>query len=151
MSPIHRNVYRFVGLPSQLRFQLIKAFIVVAGVRVALTLFSFRRFQTLLGRFTTRIRAPHAKTSPSRAQLVWAVRTASTRVPHATCLTQALAAQVLFERHGYPAVVHIGVASGETQYGAFQAHAWLESDGEVVIGNSEVPYTRLITLGSDLV
>ncbi len=58
--------------------------------------------------------------------------------------------QTLFERYGYPVVVHIGVARGESagrdRDRDFQALAWLESDGKVVIGESTVPYTPLTTL-----
>ena len=82
---------------------------------------------------------------PSIAQLVWAVRSASVYVPHATCLTQALAAQVLLERCGYPTRLVIGVAPDHNGEAAFQAHAWLESEGVVVIGDSAVQYVPLTT------
>ena len=62
------------------------------------------------------------------------------------CLTQALAGQVLLERYGYPALVHVGVTK-KAKNGTFQAHAWLESDGKVVIGESEVAYVLLTTTG----
>ena len=65
-------------------------------------------------------------------RLVWAVRVASHYVPDATCLTQALATQVLLNRHGCQTNLRIGVARNET--GQFQAHAWVEKDGMVVIG-----------------
>lgn len=67
-------------------------------------------------------------------------------VPRATCLTQALAGQALLTHCGYPAIVHVGVTRAEGAGNAFQAHAWLESDGKVVIGESEVPYIPLATL-----
>jgi hypothetical protein len=57
------------------------------------------------------------------------------RMPGAkTCLNQALAAQMLLAQRGYPALLHIGVAKGKE--GQFQAHAWVESEGKVVIGGS---------------
>jgi hypothetical protein len=33
---------------------------------------------------------------------------------------------------------------------AFHAHAWLESNGNVIIGESDVPYVPLATLGKPL-
>ena len=66
-------------------------------------------------------------------RIAWAVRAASKGVPHATCLTQALAAQVLFVRHQYAVDLRIGVAKGEA--GGLEAHAWLEHGGRVVVGN----------------
>ena len=66
-------------------------------------------------------------------KIAWAVRAASKGVPHATCLTQALAAQVLFSRYRHAADLKIGVAKGDA--GGLEAHAWLEHGGRVVIGN----------------
>ena len=66
-------------------------------------------------------------------RIAWAVRAASKGVPHATCLTQALAAQVLFARHAHAVDLRIGVAKGEA--GGLEAHAWLEHGGRVVVGN----------------
>jgi len=80
---------------------------------------------------------------------VWAVRVASTCVPQATCLTQALAAQVLFVRYQYPAVVHIGVARAQSERSTFQAHAWLESNGQTMIGESNVHYAQLTSLRAE--
>jgi hypothetical protein len=74
------------------------------------------------------------------------VETASRRTPGLkTCLAQALAAQVLLTRRGYPALLRIGVAKGERQQ--LQAHAWVESEGKIVIGGSELErYTPLAVL-----
>jgi hypothetical protein len=41
---------------------------------------------------------------------------------------------MLLARRGYPALLHIGVAKGKE--GQFQAHAWVESEGKVVIGGA---------------
>jgi hypothetical protein len=65
-------------------------------------------------------------------------------------LTQALAGQVLLAQYGYPAVVHLGVTKEEGQ-GTFQAHAWMESDGKIVIGESEGAYVSLISGGKEAV
>jgi hypothetical protein len=35
--------------------------------------------------------------------------------------------------------------------GLIQAHAWLESDGKVIIGESEVAYVPLTRAGNDVV
>ena len=49
----------------------------------------------------------------------------------------------MLAQHGEPALLQIGVAKNEA--GALQAHAWLESQGRIVIGNSRevFRYTRL--------
>ena len=48
------------------------------------------------------------------------------------CLTQALAMQFMLERAGLPAVLKMGVM--KTAGGRLAAHAWIESEGEVIIG-----------------
>ena len=66
------------------------------------------------------------------ATVTWAVEAASRCVPGATCLTQALAAQLLLRRNGYDARLCLGVARDGD--GRFRAHAWLERRGRVLIG-----------------
>ncbi len=56
-------------------------------------------------------------------------------VPAATCLTQALTAQTVLSRRGHDSRLRIGVAK-DTQ-GNLEAHAWVECDGTVVVGESE--------------
>lgn len=69
----------------------------------------------------------------SAAQAVWAATSAGRRSPlEATCLTTALVAQALLQRHGYEAKLRIGVRRDLN--GAFTAHAWLESEGKVIVG-----------------
>ena len=144
---IRRHVRSFFRRPPAERLLLIKALCVVACVRAGLSLLPFPRFQALFGRVRGAIPVRHDTAGPlSIAQLVWAVRFASIYVPNATCLTQALAAQVLLERHGYPTRLLIGVAQDDKGKAPFQAHAWLESNGTVVIGESAVNYVPLTTL-----
>lgn len=69
-------------------------------------------------------------------RVVRAVSVASNYVPKATCLIQALAAQTLLKRGGCSAHLRLGV--GRNEKGQFQAHAWLENDGRVIIGDSEL-------------
>jgi len=79
---------------------------------------------------------------PSPRHIARAVATVSRRIPHASCLTQALAAQLLLRVFGYRARVCVGV--GRQPTGAFTAHAWVERDGQVLIGaNGSVALTRL--------
>lgn len=74
----------------------------------------------------------------------WAVMVARNYLPKATCLTNALTAQQLFSEMNYPSTVKIGV--GKDSEGGFEAHAWLESDGQVIIGESEKNYVYLLDL-----
>ena len=53
-------------------------------------------------------------------------------VPHATCLVRVLAGAQLFAARGQRADVVIGV---RRRAGLLEAHAWLESGGQVVLGD----------------
>lgn len=103
----------------------------VLAVRVALWLIPYGRTREFLKRSSQKAkRTQEPRESPDR--VAWAVRTSSKAVPKASCLTQALAAELLLARRGHDSELRIGVARGEG--GRFEAHAWLEANGEIVIG-----------------
>lgn len=66
------------------------------------------------------------------AALAWAVRATARRVPAASCLTQALALETLLAEAGIDVEVRLGVARRPD--GSFEAHAWVEHEGRVLIG-----------------
>ncbi len=76
-------------------------------------------------------------------RIVWAVGSATRRVPGATCLSSALTLQRLLCAHGHRSELHIGVARPG---GVFAAHAWVERDGRVLLGEGERDaYVRLVS------
>jgi hypothetical protein len=79
----------------------------------------------------------HDAEQNSIERIAWAVARASQYTPRATCLTQALATQVLLGWQGYATRLCIGVARSDV--GQFQAHAWVECQGKVVIGGADAP------------
>jgi len=141
------NVGRFLSITPAEQRRLVRAFLIVVGVRIGLSLVPFPRFQALLARLRAQARVKSGVV-PTTEQLARDIRVVSSYVPRATCLTQALAGQVLLQHFGHCAVVHVGVTKDE---GLIQAHAWLESDGKVVIGESEVAYVPLTRAGNDVV
>lgn len=64
-------------------------------------------------------------------RVLWALD-AGTRHAVGTCLTRALAAEALLPASMQPALI-IGVASGG-RASRLDAHAWIEVDGQVVVG-----------------
>lgn len=126
---------------------MIWALLVVGLIRALLWLLPFvyvQRVARWLGRRSPRAREPlPASLVDHRALLIRAV---SRLVPGAACLTQALALQVLLARSGNPSLVRIGIKRGEEK--SLEAHAWLEWEGRVVIGDSELGrYVRLPEIG----
>ena len=65
-------------------------------------------------------------------------------LPKVTCLTKALTAHYLLSKNGYSSLVKIGV--GKDSEGQFEAHAWLEYDDYVIIGESEKDYISIFDL-----
>ena len=121
--------------PSE-RHLLFRAGLLLLAVRLGLWLLPFKR---LVGFFPAPKRHTGGlpQTDPSMAnRIVWAVEAASRYVPRATCLVQALAAQVLLSGAGVPAILRLGVAKDST--GRFQAHAWVENGGEIMIGGCDL-------------
>lgn len=54
-------------------------------------------------------------------------------IPKGPCLTKALVGRWFLNQIGYETTMHFGVRYGNNQQ--LEAHAWLEHDGEIVIGN----------------
>lgn len=74
--------------------------------------------------------------------IAWAVTVSSRYIPRATCLVRGLATQVLLAHEGIHSDLCIGVAKDDPS--SFEAHAWVETDGTVVMGGPELDrYTRL--------
>ena len=134
---------KYVRLPARERAVLTRTIITLGAARLAMWILPFpvgRRW--LVGKRRTK--------SPTitRDQITWAMAQARRVVPRATCLPQALAAEALLTRGGLAAELQIGVM--KTEAGKLLAHAWVESEGRIVVG--DLPdlraYTRLPTLPS---
>ncbi len=120
-------LHRVLKLSYRDRRLLAHAGLLVLGVRIGLWVLPY---QVLRHRLRVE---PKATTEPHPwPRIVWAVTAVSRYVPKASCLTQALAAEALLCRNGYPAAVHIGVA--KTVSATLEAHAWVEYQGKIVLG-----------------
>ncbi len=127
------SIRKFLRLSQADRALLVQAVSWLGATRVALWVLPFRLVRRLLAQ-TARPSAARRGARPSRHRLVWAVSLGRRVVPSSTCLVQALAAEALFIQHGYPADVRIGVMKDEAR--GLIAHAWVESDGCIVVGDS---------------
>lgn len=117
---------------------MVQAWWVLIAVRLLLWVAPYRWVEAWF------LKPPSATPGPARpADIARAVTRASRLVPWATCLTQALAGGFLIRRAGRDAVIHFGVARDDAR---FKAHAWLESEGGILIGGGEaaayLPLTR---------
>jgi hypothetical protein len=128
-----RKLHKFLWLSNSDRQLLLNTFILLGLVRLGLWLLPFQRLRQLLTKLG---RSPLQYQQGQQIQLskiVWAVNLSSRYLPgKVKCLARALTTQVIMTRHGFSPQLRIGVAKGET--GKLEAHAWIESQGKIVIG-----------------
>jgi hypothetical protein len=124
------RIQQFGALPARKRRLLLRAVALVAAVRIALWTLPFRWVRSVVGRR----RAVSPELGKHHVEhLAWAVQAAARRIPGASCLTQAISLQHLMALAGHQAEVHIGVAKDAAR--GFEAHAWVEHRGAVVLGD----------------
>ena len=132
---------KFFGLPDCEKVLLIKALLILATVK--LILWIWPSFSTREPFFKTPSKLDKSE-SPQIPpdKIIWAVTIAGQYIPRSTCLAQALAAQIMLSRANHPSNLRIGVSRREE--GKLEAHAWLESEGRVILGGHELErYTKL--------
>jgi hypothetical protein len=130
------KINTFIKLPSRRKTLLIKSLGLIALIRLMLYLLSFSRVR----KFSARISGQ--KGNGDLVDLVWAVNVAGEYVPRSTCLSKAMAVQIFLSRHNYPSQLKIGVIKEDD----FEAHAWVEVEDEVVVGESKRDYVPILDL-----
>ncbi len=110
---------------------LFLALAIVWQVRINLYRRPFHRNLSEIKKVTYKQQALATRPQPGRIARM--VVLASRVVPHASCLTQALAAGILLRHFGYTSELLIGVDPQEKK---LLAHAWLVCDGTIIIGGS---------------
>jgi hypothetical protein len=129
-----RRLHKFLILPLPAQCLLIISALLLAAIRLGLWLLPFQTLRRFLARITYLLAQPPKTAHTSIHNIAWAMAVVTRYVPVVgTCLTQALATQILLGWRGHPTHLRIGVAYSET--GQLQAHAWIEGDGKVVVGD----------------
>lgn len=124
------------NLPPSDRHLLISALLLLAVIRLGLSLLTFQTLRRILTKVMRKPTGFQSVDNSFSNRIAWAVTVGSRYIPGTnTCLAQALATHMLLAWRGYPAHLRIGVVRG--QGGQLQAHAWVESQGKIVIGRTE--------------
>ena len=126
------------------RYLILKAALLIGIIRLALRLLPFRTVERAFTRPPREYKRTSRDDERYKEGVVRAVRAVARQtLGDKPCLPQALAAQWLLRRAGYATTLRIGVTKGEE--GQLLAHAWMESEGEIVIGgrSSRIKYTPL--------
>jgi hypothetical protein len=129
---------KFLALPAEDRRALEVSLALICVVRLSLWILPFRWLRAAVGRVSS---PPDGKPEPTPGEAertVQAIERAARSVPGATCLTQALAAEILLRRAGHPTAIHVGVA--KTSSGELAAHAWIEAYGRILLGDHDLDH-----------
>jgi len=107
-------------------------------IRTSLSLLPFNKVRKYLDWLADTFPGHQAMSTYSQERIVWAVNvTGAKLLRDKPCLTQALAVQMLFKRRSVNSNLRIGVKKDPK--GKLLAHAWVEKDGQIVIGGEASP------------
>lgn len=115
------------------RHLLINTFILLGLIKIGLWLLPFQKLRQLLAKISQDSQKSQEIERPTLEKIVTAVNISSRYIPGGVmCLARALTTQVLMTQHGYSPQLRIGVVKNEA--GKLEAHAWVESQGHIVMG-----------------
>ena len=136
------RVSKLIAMPPIQRWLLIKAVVLLSIVRLGLAVLPFRWARRLISRASRSSPRPAADTA-TMDQILWAVETAARIVPSGHhCLSKAVTAQIFLMRRGHHAEIRYGATRQSEN--KFVAHAWLECDGDIVVGGNDLSqYAKL--------
>ena len=111
---------------------IVEAAFLLGLIRIVLAAVSFATLRQTLDRCATW----SAGISVATPQLIaWSVGATAKRLPiRHTCLSEALAADVMLRRRGFDSEVRLGVRKRGDDSQRLDGHAWVACDGVVVIG-----------------
>src|SRR5438105_3030876 len=119
------RLHKFIQLSASRKLLLLKATLVLCGVRVGLSLLAFGTLRRLLSHVA---HVGDKKSIPQKSEIddiVWALAAAGSAFSTiGTCLSQALAGHAWLGSKGYSTDLRIGV--NHDSGGKFSAHAWLQ-------------------------
>jgi hypothetical protein len=127
---------RYLQLPFTKQRLLIESMLILVMVRVGLWLLPFATLNRLLQKFEQRAQGRKSANDNYQDEISWAVSRMSRILSNENvCLFVALVGQLHLNLHGFPARTRFGVQ--KTINDELKAHAWVECNGNVVIGGSK--------------
>lgn len=138
------RITKFAALPWQRKALALRCWVELNETAIALRLLPLTE---ILRRMKTNVPAHPIRTSISKQDILWSIRAAAALSWRPTCAVRALVGERVLRRHGYPSQFKVGVTGGDD----FQAHAWVEDETGVLIGESETTYQTLPDLDSSRV
>lgn len=138
-----KQLRKFLNLTNSDRYLQIITFTLLGLVKFGLKLLPFETLQRILVTISN-TNSLGLQQSYTIDQIVEAVVRSSRYIPGgALCLPRALTTQVLMYWYDYSCELRIGVTRAKK--GQFETHAWVESQGQVIIGDL-TNFSRFIPL-----
>ena len=129
-----KKLLRFLFLPYQEKKLLSQSLFLLIAIRLSLWVFPFRWLNDWLSNSGSANLSSQPTDQIVIGKVTRSVRCCSRYVPRASCLTQALATQTLLRLKGLDSQLRFGVDKDENE--KLVAHAWVESNGKIIIGKS---------------
>lgn len=138
-----KQLINYLRLPWRHKLTAVHVTARIAAVRFALSTLPYATVKRAIDRLS-RPRSVHlSDVGAYRKRVLQCITSVARNTLGAKpCLTQALVAQWMLGRTGFATDLKFGVSVGEE---GFEAHAWLEKDGRVLLGGSASPH-RYTTL-----
>ncbi|MFT4590661.1 MAG: hypothetical protein ACI8QF_004793 [Limisphaerales bacterium] len=134
-----KAAFKYLRLDARDKRLVRAAFWALLAAKARLVFGSFERLRLKLEQTPAEVSGSLAEA----ARVAWAVEAVSRRLPMTdNCLVRAVATLSMLRRRGLPAELRLGVAREAGR--EFEAHAWVECEGEILIGGEEADrFTRL--------
>ena len=123
----------FLRLNLRDKYLLIRIAFLMLAIRLGLSVVPFKVLLSFLRSWREGRASGHVLDPKRVKRAMWGIRVISPYIPGVTCLTQALAALMLLGTFDQTVSVRIGIAKEEG--GDLIAHAWVETEGKIVMGN----------------
>ena len=139
-----KQLLKFLVLSQTQKFLLVKTIFLLLIVRLGLWILPFYVIQNFLAKLKRTINDLNRIALAD--QIIWSVEAASNYLPLTkSCLVKSIVGQILLAQYGCKSNLCIGVRRNEK---ILDAHAWLEIEGEVVIGKTNLitDYVKLPSL-----
>lgn len=135
----------FLQLPLAKKKLIIEATGLIIITRLGLYLTSVQKLQSFYQRFSNIDNSQNPGKCSSEADIAWSINSIGQKLfKDDTCLVIAIAGQALLNYHGIPARLQLGCLLAEDK--SIFAHAWVECEGEVVIGGTKREVSRYTPL-----
>ena len=135
------NKFRSLSEPE--KRLLLKAVFLILLIRFIMVMIPFNIINGFIVNTFKPKKNPYVSNYPLADRIRWAVDAVSNKIPFAkNCLIKSMTIHILLTNYGYESTMHFGVAKDNEH--RLKAQAWIESEGKVFSGESELGYYTLL-------